>query len=77
MAPTLNHPGMSTVTLSATFQVTIPEEVREALNLTAGEQLHVLPYAGRVEFIPVRPIEQMRGFLRGMDVAIDREDDRL
>jgi AbrB family looped-hinge helix DNA binding protein len=67
---------MSTVTLSANFEVVIPEPIREALHLTAGEQLHVLPYAGRVEFIPVRPIQEMRGFLRGMDTEIEREDDR-
>lgn len=68
---------MSTVTLSANFEVLIPQAIREALQLTAGEQLHVIPYAGRVEFIPVRPIRQMRGFLRGMDTKIEREDDRL
>lgn len=68
---------MSTVTLSANFEVLIPQAIREALQLTAGEQLHVIPYAGRVEFIPVRPIRQMRGFLRGMDTKIESEDDRL
>jgi hypothetical protein len=45
--------------------------------LTAGEQLRVLHFADRVEFIPVRPVHQLRGFLRGMDPAIDRESDRL
>lgn len=39
--------------------------------------LHRLCYADRVELIPVRPIRQMRGFLRGMDTAIEREGDRL
>jgi len=34
-------------------------------------------YANRVEFIPVRPMQEMRGFLRGMDTTIEREDDRL
>jgi AbrB family looped-hinge helix DNA binding protein len=68
---------METVTLSPKFQVVIPLAVREALKLTGGEKLRVIPYAGRVEFIPVRPIRQMRGFLRGMDTAIVREPDRL
>jgi AbrB family looped-hinge helix DNA binding protein len=69
--------GMSIVTLSPNFEVVIPEAIREALHLTAGEQLHVLPYAGRVEFIPVRSIQEMRGFLRGMDTAVEREADRV
>ena len=68
---------MDTVTLSPKFQVVIPRAIREALRLTAGEKLRVLRYADRVEFIPVRPIRQMRGFLRGMDTTIERENDRL
>ena len=31
----------------------------------------------RVEFIPVRPVQEMRGFLRGMTSTIEREEDRL
>ena len=65
---------MDTVTLSPKFQVVIPRAVREALHLTPGEKLRVLRYADRVEFIPVRPIQQMRGFLRGMDTTLERED---
>lgn len=68
---------METVTLSPKFQVVIPRAVRESLHLTAGEKLRVLQYADRVEFIPVRPVQQMRGFLRGMDTTIERDDDRL
>ena len=59
------------------FQVVIPQAIREALRLTPGEKLRVVRYADRVEIIPVRPIQQMRGFLRGMNTTIEREDDRL
>jgi len=68
---------MDTVTLSPKFQVVIPQAIRKALQLTAGEKFRVLRYGDRVEFIRVRPIKEMRGFLRGMDTAIQREDDRL
>ena len=68
---------METVTLSPKFQVVIPRTVREALGLRGGEKLRVISYADRVEFIPVRPMKQMRGFLRGMDTMILREPDRL
>ena len=68
---------METVTLSPKFQVVIPQAVRVALGLTGGEKLRVIPYADRVEFVPVRPMKQMRGFLRGMDTTIVREPDRL
>lgn len=68
---------MNTVTLSPKFQVVIPLAIREALQLKAGEKMRVLRYGDRVEFIPVRPMKEMRGFLRGMDTRIEREDDRL
>lgn len=68
---------MNTVTLSSKFQVVIPQAIRKALNLKPGEKLRVLRYGDRVEFIPVRSIQEMRGFLRGMDTCIEREDDRL
>jgi AbrB family looped-hinge helix DNA binding protein len=69
---------MSTVTLSSNFEILIPEEVRKSLHLIPGEKLHVVPFDGRVELIPVRPIQSMRGFLSGMDTTIERDDeDRL
>jgi AbrB family looped-hinge helix DNA binding protein len=68
---------MDTVTLSAKFQVVIPQAIRDALRLKPGEKLRVLRYSDRVEFIRVHPIEEMRGFLRGMDSATEREHDRL
>lgn len=68
---------METVTLSPKFQVVIPLSIRKALHLTAGEKLRVLRYGDRVELIPIRPVQQMRGFLKSMDSDIEREDDRL
>ena len=61
---------MNTVTLSPKFQVVIPQAIRKALNLKPGEQPRVPRYGDRVEFIPVRSIQEMRGFLRGMDTRM-------
>lgn len=68
---------MKTVTLSPKFQVVIPQTIREALNLVPGEKMRVIRYGNRVEFIPVRTAQQLRGLLRGIDTNIEREDDRL
>ncbi len=68
---------MKTVTLSPKFQVVIPQTIREALKLVPGEKLRVIRYGNRVEFIPVRTAQQLRGLLRGIDTNIEREDDRL
>lgn len=68
---------MNTVTLSPKFQVVIPLEVRRELRLHPGEQMRVIRYDDRVELIPVKPIQAVRGLLKGMDTTIEREDERL
>lgn len=68
---------METVTLSSKFQIVIPKEIRENLELKPGEKFRVISYGGRVELLRVRPINEMRGLLRGMDTTIEREEDRL
>lgn len=68
---------MSQVTVSPDFQVVIPQEVREALALRPGEKLEVIRHENRIELIPIRPVREMRGFLRGMDTTLDRDQDRV
>ncbi|MHB1045294.1 MAG: AbrB/MazE/SpoVT family DNA-binding domain-containing protein [Thermoanaerobaculia bacterium] len=68
---------MSTVTVSPKFQVVIPREVREAMKLKAGDEVKVFRFRNRLELVPVRGIASMRGFLRGIDTAVEREPDRV
>ena len=69
---------MSTVTLSEDFQRRVPDDVREALHLKAGDKFAAFVHGGRLELVPVRPIREYRGILRGMDSNIERdEEDRL
>ncbi len=67
---------MDTVKVSPKYQIVIPKEVREALGLRPGQEVAVLRYRGRIELIPMRPVEEMRGFLRGVDSTFEREPDR-
>ena len=67
---------MQTVTISPKYQVVIPKEIREALHLLPGEKLQVFRYQNRLEFVPVRDIKKMRGFLKGIDTSIERDEDR-
>jgi AbrB family looped-hinge helix DNA binding protein len=64
---------MGTVTLSPKFQIVIPRQVRERLHLQPGEKLQVISLNGRIELIPVRPMPEMRGFLKGLDLSFFRE----
>ena len=68
---------MNVVLVSPKYQVVIPKVVREALNLQPGQRMQVIQYQNRIELVPLRPIQSARGFLRGIDTTVEREDDRL
>ena len=69
---------MNTVTVSPKFQVVIPQKVREMLRVKAGQKMMVLAYDNRIVLIPVRPIQEARGSLAGMDTHLERdEEDRV
>ncbi len=68
---------MSVVTVSPKFQVVIPREIREALRLEPGQKVQALQYQNRVEFIPVRPMRAMRGFVKGINATVVRDKDRV
>ena len=68
---------METVTVSSKYQVVIPSRVRRRLGIGPGQKLQVLLFDNRIEMIPVRPARELRGFLKGIDTAVERELDRL
>lgn len=68
---------MPTVKVSPKFQVVIPQDVRETLQLKPGQMLEVLLYENRVELVPLKPMRQMRGFLKGIDTEVARDEDRV
>ena len=67
---------MNTVTVSPKYQIVIPKEIREKLGIRPGERIHVLAYDSRIEFIRAGKMQEMRGFLKGIDTAVEREEDR-
>ena len=69
---------MAKVRLSSKFQIVIPREVREKLNLKAGEEIVMVEKAGVIHLVPQKPIKQMRGFVKGGDARnIRDEEDRF
>ena len=64
---------MVTVTVSPKYQVVIPSGIRETLDVRPGQKIKVVLYDGRIEMIPVRPMKEARGLLKGIDTAVDRE----
>ena len=66
---------MESVTVSTKYQVVIPLKIRKLLGVKAGQKMHVIAYDNRVVLIPVRPIQEARGSLKGMNTNGFREED--
>ena len=63
------------VTVSAKYQVVIPEEVRRSVPIHPGQKMVVMVKHGIVTLIPVVPMEQLRGRAAGLDLSNFREEE--
>lgn len=67
---------MASVTVSPKFQVVIPKEIRDGLPLSPGDRVEIIQLDGRIEMVPLRPIESLKGFVADSPNTFAREDDR-
>ena len=67
---------MLSVKVSPKFQVVIPKQVRESMQIVPGQQMQIIQYENRIELIPERDVKELEGFLSGIDISFDREKDR-
>lgn len=68
---------MTEVTVSPKYQIVIPKEIRESMGIVSGQKVQIISYQGRIEVIPLKPMKEMRGFLKGIDTSVVREEDRV
>ncbi len=69
---------MSTVTVSSKYQVVIPKQVRERANITPGTKIQMIEVNGIIQMVPVRPVQEMKGYFKGREIEYAREKkDRL
>lgn len=68
---------MTTVKISPKYQVVIPKEIRNKLKLRPGQKMQILQLGERIEFILLKNIKEARGYLKGMNTNVYREEDRL
>ena len=68
---------MQTVTVSSKYQVVIPRVIRRSLGIQPGQKVQAFLYGDRIEFVPLKPMRRMRGFLKGIDTSLEREADRV
>ena len=68
---------MKAVTVSPKFQVVIPRDVRESMDIQPGTKVQILQYENRIELIPLKSPKSLKGFLKGIETSVHREQDRI
>jgi len=68
---------MTLVTVSPKYQIVIPKEIRESMGIVSGQKVQIMSYQGLIEVIPLKPMKEMRGFLKGIETTVHREEDRV
>jgi AbrB family looped-hinge helix DNA binding protein len=68
---------MTTVSVSPKFQVVIPKDIREALQLAVGQRMEARLNNGKVEFVPEQTILSYQGRWPGVDSTVKRDPDRV
>jgi AbrB family looped-hinge helix DNA binding protein len=67
---------MARTRISPKFQIVIPKEVRESMDLRVGQELQVVTRGGLITLVPERPLSSLRGFAKGIrtDRLRDKKD---
>lgn len=66
---------MTVVTLSSKFQVSVPKEVREALQLKAGQKMVFINTGSAIKLLAQPTMAELAGIARGASTAGVRERD--
>ena len=66
------------VTVSPKYQVVIPKETRNRMQIKPGTKIVVLERWDQIIYVKVRPIKELRGIAKGISLdGIRDEKDRL
>jgi AbrB family looped-hinge helix DNA binding protein len=68
---------MPTIRVSSNFTIPIPKELRDELDIAPGQEIQLVRSGDRIELVPLRSIEEARGFLKGISTSVEREEDRV
>jgi AbrB family looped-hinge helix DNA binding protein len=65
MAATDEEVAVARAVISPKFQIVIPKEIRERLDLKPGQVVSLIDRGGLVTIVPQRPIAELRGIAKG------------
>jgi bifunctional DNA-binding transcriptional regulator/antitoxin component of YhaV-PrlF toxin-antitoxin module len=66
----------STTILSDKYTLSIPKYLRGKIKMRPGQKFQIIESDNKLEFIPVKDVKTLRGYLAGMDTDFEREEDR-
>lgn len=65
--------SIATAILSSKFQISIPKEIREAMNLKAGQRMAFLRIGPTLKLVPVPRMEDLFGIAKGANTENYRD----
>jgi AbrB family looped-hinge helix DNA binding protein len=70
---------MAALTISSKYQIVIPPEVRRRYGFKPGQKVIMLDAGGVLYLVPDIPIEDLYGFLKGVEIDLDdlREEEDI
>ena len=66
---------MSTATLSAKFQISVPKDIRDALQLKPGQKLVFLNTGSSIKLLAQPKVAELFGLAKGADTGNYRDRD--
>lgn len=68
---------MAIVTVSRKYQIVIPKKIRESSGIVSGQKIQMIGYRNQIQLVPIEPMENLRGFLEGINTHVRRDEDCL
>jgi len=67
---------MNAAVLSSKYQIALPAETRGEARVKPGQKMGVIIKGGLITLVPLRPLEEMRGFVpRASSEGLREEED--
>ncbi|MDO8627997.1 MAG: AbrB/MazE/SpoVT family DNA-binding domain-containing protein [Candidatus Diapherotrites archaeon] len=57
---------MQTITLSSKYQIVIPKQMREDMNLRPGQKLVLIEKGDSIQMVRIGKLKDMAGFVKGL-----------
>jgi len=68
---------MAELIVSEDYTISIPVQMRDELDIKPGTVIEIFRFGDSVQMVPSVPVRALRGFLKGMDTRLERDQYRF